>query len=492
MVNFLSRRCLVALVILFLNACTVGPNYTKPSVEIPSHYKEAPKGWKVATPRDEQDRGEWWKIFHDSELDSLEAQLNIANQNIIAAEANYRKACWLVKQARSNYFPTISGLSSFFYAKKTPGFPQPVESLLFTPSWEPDLWGKVHRLVESSTAFAEASTAQVAAIKLSSQASLAQFYFEMRTLDRLQIILESMVSSYQKSLQIAKKGYRSGHIAHTDMIQAENQLQATIAQAVHNGINRGQYEHSIATLIGKPPANFAIKANPLMKSPPAIPSQMPSALLERRPDIAKAEREITQANAQIGIAIAAYFPNLRIATNGGYLTKGYSPIQISPVRSFAFGAAPMLFPAAQSWGVGAALTETVFDAGFRRATTQAARANYDNAVALYRQTILSAFQEVEDDLVALRILKQEAINREHAEKNARLALKLIMDGYKSGMNSYTDVIVAQNILSQAAKDHADVNGLRMRAAVGLIKALGGGWDGLQYYQPKKKITSKIH
>lgn len=491
MVDFPLHRYLVFTVfILFLNACTVGPNYTKPSVEIPSHYKEAPKGWKVATPQDEQDRGEWWKIFHDSELNSLEAQLNVANQNVIAAEANYRKACWLVKQARSNYFPTISGLSSLFYEKRTPGFSQPVESLLLNPSWEPDLWGKVRRLVESSTAEAEANSAQLAAIKLSSQASLAQFYLEMRTLDRLQIVLNSMVSSYQKSLQIAKQGYSSGHSARTDLIQAENQLESAKAQALHNGINRAKYEHAIAILIGKLPENLAIKPNPLIKPPPTIPSQIPSALLERRPDIAKVEREMAQANAQIGLAIAAYFPNLRLAANGGYLTNGYSPMQISPVRNFAFASVPVLYAPAKSWGIGATLTETLLDGGYRRATTQAARANYDNAVAHYRQTILSAFQEVEDDLVSLRILKQEAMNRVRAEKNARLSLKLIMAGYKSGMNSYTDVIIAQNNLYQAAKDNADVNGLRMAAAVGLIKALGGGWNGFQCCQPKKKIISK--
>lgn len=475
MVDFLSRCCLGLTIILFFDACTVGPNYNRPPVEIPSHYKEAKTGWKIATPRDEEDRGEWWKIFHDSELNSLETKLNCANQNIIAAKANYRKASWLVEQARSNYFPTISGLGSIYREKPPPGVPRSVKSLLLNPSWEPDLWGKVHRLVESSAAFAEASAAQLAAIRLSAQASLAQYYFELRSLDRIQVILNSNVASYQKSLQIVRDGFRSGHAARTDVIQAEDQLEAAKAEALHNGINRGQYEHAIAILIGKPPANFAIKAKPLMRTPPTIPIEIPSALLERRPDVAKAERETAEANAQIGIAISAYFPNLRLSANGGLLTNGYGPIQISPVRNFALGNVPLLFAPARAWGVGAALTETLFDAGYRYATTQAARAHYDNTVALYRQTVLSAFQEVEDDLVALRILKKEAIVRERAEKAARLALKLIMDGYKSGMNSYIDIIVAQNILYQAEKNNADVNGLRMVATVGLIKALGGGW-----------------
>ncbi|WP_058393328.1 efflux transporter outer membrane subunit [Fluoribacter dumoffii] len=455
---------------LLSSSCTVGPNYVKPSMVIPAHYKEARKGWKVATPQDENIQGEWWTIFHDAELDALELLLNNANQTIIAAEANYRRACWLVNQARANYFPTVSGVASIIRQTTLPTLFPPhfkftetgtTDTLLLNSAWEPDIWGGVRRLVESKTAGAKANAALLAATRLSAQASLAQFYFELRTIDEDQALLDATVVNYQQALQIVKESFNSGHAAYSDVAQAQSQLETAKAQATHNGINRAKYEHAIAILIGKPPAYFSFKAKHLPLTPPRIPIQIPSALLERRPDVAQAERQVAQANAQIGIAISAYFPTLLLSASGGFQTNGFATLLSAPTKS---------------WAIGARLAETIFDAGYRKATKQAAYANYEATVASYRQTVLVAFQEVEDNLAALNILQSEATQQKQAEISARLALKLVMDGYKAGTNTYSDVILAQTNAYSAEKATIDVYGLRMTAAVGLIKALGGGWE----------------
>lgn len=480
---------------LLLTACAVGPDYKKPDIatpaykEIPKKYKETPPGWKYAQPRDNCNRGEWWKIFCDPQLNALEANLNISNQNIAVAQAQYRQARALVDQARANYFPTVgasfsitranqilfnssgagttagtSGSTVTAGAASTGGAssgPFTSEFLLLNASWEPDIWGAVRRTVEASEAGAQASDAQLALTRLSAQASLAQYYFELRALDRDQQLLDDTVRNYKKTLVLTQHQYTSGVVSRSDVIQAQSQLETTQAQAINNGILRSQYEHAIAVLIGKPPAEFGLKFKPLTMHAPTIPLQFPSTLLERRPDIAQAERLMAQANAQIGIAISAYFPDLTLNASGSLGTRG-------PLNSIfdnpGFG-----------WSLGPQLTGTLYDGGLRDASVRAARANYDATVASYRQTVLAAFQDVEDNLVALKKIKQQSAALNQAAEDARRALRLVMNQYKAGTVPYSSVITAQTTAYTAEKSAADVVGLEMTSTVGLIKALGGGW-----------------
>jgi NodT family efflux transporter outer membrane factor (OMF) lipoprotein len=455
---------------LFLNACTVGPDYVRPKVAVPTHYKEAKnKDWKIAQPQDACNRGEWWKIFNDPQLNTLEAQVNISNQNIAAAAAQYQQALALVDEARASYFPTITGSASLTRQKlgvsnstsSSSSNISTANSLLLDASWEPDLWGSVRRSVEANAAGAQASAAQLALVRLTAQASLAQFYFELRALDKDQKILNDTGSDYKKSLKLTQNRYAVGVAGRADVVQAQSQLESAQALAINNGINRAQFEHAIAVLIGQPPANFAMAFKPLTATPPKIPLQVPSALLERRPDIAQAERQMAQANAQIGVAIAAYFPTLTLSASANTQNSGYAHWFSLPTLA---------------WAIGPQLAETLFDGGLRSATTAAARANYVASVATYRQTVLTAFQDVEDNLAALRILTAQALVQNQAADSARHALQLMINQYKAGTAAYSDVLTAQTNAYTAEKAAADVTGLRMTAAVGLIKALGGSWE----------------
>jgi NodT family efflux transporter outer membrane factor (OMF) lipoprotein len=477
---------IVLLFTVLLTACTVGPNYVPPAVPVPVKYKEVAKGWKVAQPGDALDRGDWWKIFRDPKLNALEAQLMHCNQSVAVAEAQYFQARALVNEARASFFPSLAGSVGLQRQKQGGGSTSFVStssggvissgsattgssgaSNVFTnhswnldAAWEPDLWGSVRRSVEASTAGAAASAAQLASVRLASQATLAQTYFQLRALDKDQQILDDTVNEYQQSLALTRNRYASGVAGYSDVVQARTQLDNAKALAINNRIGRAQFEHAIAVLLGIPPADLSISFAPLNAKPPIIPIEVPSALLERRPDVAQAERLAAEANAQIGVAIAAYYPSLNLTGNANQQNRNYSNWLSVP---------------AINWSLGAQLAQTIFDGGLRKATTEAARANYAATVATYRQTVLTAFQDVEDNLVSLRILREQSVVQDRAAADARLALRLVLNQYKSGTVAYADVIIAQTTAYSAEKTAADVTGQRMTAAVGLIKALGGGW-----------------
>lgn len=468
-----------------LNACAVGPNYKRPPAKVPVQFKEAPKGWKILNPCDDKDRGEWWKIFNDPQLDILEAKVNISNQNIALAAAQFWQARALVDQARAAFFPTLTGVFSMFRQKSSgagstasggsSGFiptgpiggggpstgPFTSGSILLNGTWEPDLWGKIRRNVEASVAGAQASAAQLALARLSAQASLAQYYFELRGVDADQQLLNRTVVEYKKALQLTQNRYTAGVVGRTDVIQAQSQLETAEAQAINIGISRAQYEHAIAVLIGEPPSCFSLPFYPLIHSAPLIPLEVPSALLERRPDIAQAERLMKQANVQIGVAIAAYFPAITLS---GLINKQ------------GIGSIANWLSNPTGWSAGGQIAQTILDGGLRSATVSAARANYVATVASYRQVILTAFQDVEDNLVSLRLLKAQTDVLNKAAQDARFALKLITNQYKAGTVAYSDVITAQTTAYTAEKNALDVNYLQMTSAVGLVKALGGGWS----------------
>lgn len=456
-----------------LAACAVGPDYKRPAAEIPASYKEAAPGWKVAEPADQQDRGDWWTIYQDPQLNALEDKLNVANQTVAQFAAAYRQARALVGEARAAYFPTIgasagatrSGNGSSSSGNSTTATSRSGINNSFNvqlqASWEPDLWGSVARSVNSQKAGQQGAAADLANARLSAQATLAQTYFSLRALDSSQKLLDDTVAAYQRSLQLTQNQYAAGVAARSDVIQAQTQLQSAQAAAIDNGVQRAQDEHAIAVLVGEPASIFAIPASPLTATPPAVPAQMPSALLERRPDIASAERKAAAANEQIGVAIAAFFPTLTLSATGGYENSVFSQLLTMPSRF---------------WTVGPQLAATLFDAGLRQAKTDAARAAYDQDVASYRQTILAAFQDVEDNLASQRILEQEIVVQRQAVDSARQALAIVTNEYKAGTVGYVNVLTAQTTAFTAEQKLETIAGQRMVSSVGLVKALGGGWD----------------
>ncbi len=485
--------------LLVLSSCTVGPDYVKPKVLVPSQFKEA-KGnlapqskraatnhkWKRIKPQDAADRGEWWKIFQDPLLNDLETQLNIYNQNIANAEANYRQSLAIIDEARASYFPNLAGIFNVSRQKQGGGATPFISTssgvtttgivttdptvarrptttsygAVLNATWEPDIWGLVRRTVEADIAAAQSNQALVAVTRLSVQGSLAQFYFELRTLDSDQKLLDDTVLAYKKTLTITRNQYASGVVSRADIVQAQSQLETAQAQALNNGILRGQYEHAIAVLIGRPPAFFSLKFTPLKLKVPAIPVEIPSVWLERRPDIAQAERLVQNASALIGVAVAAYYPNLLLTASTNAAARSFGELINTPTIG---------------WSTGLQLAQTFFDGGYRKATVKAAQSAYMAQVASYRQTVLTAFQDVEDNLIALRILKEQSIFQNKASASAQLALKLVMNEYKAGTVAYIDVLASQIQAFNAQKAANDVNGLQMSAAVGLIKSLGGGW-----------------
>jgi len=450
--------------------CAVGPDYQRPAAEIPASYKEAAPGWKVAEPADQQDRGAWWTIYQDPQLNALEDKLNAANQTIAQYAAAYRQARALVGEARAAYFPTLgatasgtrsgSGSSSSTSSASRSGVYNSY-SLQLDASWEPDLWGSVSRSVNAQKAGQQGAAADLANARLSAQATLAQTYFALRALDANQKLLDETVAAYQRSLQLTQNQYAAGVAARSDVIQAQTQLQSAQASAIDNGVQRAQDEHAIAVLVGEPASTFSIPPMPLTATPPAVPAQMPSALLERRPDIASAERKAAAANEQIGIAIAAFFPSLTLSANGGFQSSVFSQLLTAPSRF---------------WTVGPQLAATLFDAGLRRAQTEAARAAYDQSVATYRLAVLTAFQDVEDNLASQRILEQEIVVQQKAVESARQALAIVTNEYKAGTVGYVNVLTAQTTAFTAEQKLQTIAGQRMVSSVGLVKALGGGWD----------------
>jgi len=448
-------------------SCTVGPDYVRPSTQVPSGYKEAGT-WKPAEPRDDVSRGKWWEIFGDPELDALLERVNISNQNIVVAEAQFRGAQALVQQARAGYFPTLTiGVSTV--RSQSPNLPnapsttRPVTTynLPTNAIWEPDLWGSVRRAVESSEASAQASAANLESARLSAQATLAQNYFLLRIADAQKKLLDDTVAAFERSLELTKNRYAAGVAAKVDVVQATTQLKSTQAQAIEIGVQRSALEHAIAVLIGEPPERFSIAPAPLEVVPPGIPVGVPSELLERRPDIAAAERSVAEANAQIGVAIAAFYPTLTLSAAGGFRSTDSANWLSVPSRY---------------WSVGAALAQVLFDGGLRSGVTAQARAAYDGNVAAYRQTVLTGFQEVEDNLAALRILEEEAAVQAEAVAAARQSVELTTNQYKAGIVSYLNVVAVQTVALNNERTAVGILGRRLTASVSLVKALGGGWN----------------
>jgi NodT family efflux transporter outer membrane factor (OMF) lipoprotein len=460
----------VAVLVVSLSACTaVGPDYVRPTVVTPDAYKEI-DGWRVAQPKDDVIRGTWWEIFADPQLNALIAQINVSNQNLAAAEAQFREARALVQEARANYFPTVTlgiGATRSSQSASTGGGSSRARttvsdySLPLDVSWELDVWGRIRRTVESNQAAAQASAGDLENARLSLQAELAQNYFQLRQLDAQKELLSATVAAFQKSLDLTQGLYTSGVVSRADVLQAETQLKTTQAQLINVGVQRAQLEHAIAVLIGKPASDFTLAAMPLTSMPPGIPVGVPSELLERRPDIAAAERRVAAANAQIGIAEAAFFPTVTLSASLGLESSNLAKWFSSPSRF---------------WSVGAGVSETVFDGGLRRAQTHFARAAYDATVADYRQTVLTAFQGVEDNLAALRVLEQEAQVQDEAVKAAQQSVTLTTNQYKAGTVSYLNVITAQTIALTNELTAVQIRGQRMTAAVLLVQALGGGWN----------------
>lgn len=461
------KRCALLLLLVF-SGCAVGPDYQRPDVEVPAAYKEA-GDWKAAQPRDAAIRGPWWEAFGDSQLNGLVAQVDMSNQNLKVAEAQWRQAVAAVQQARAALFPTVALLNTDTRSRSPSLANAPVTStsavnaysLALNASWAPDFWGGVRRNVEGGVANAQASAAAVANARLLAQAQLAIDYFQLRVLDAQRELLDQTVAAYARTLELTRNRYGAGVAAKADIVLAETQLRSTQAQAIELGVQRAQLEHAIAVLIGKPPAGLTIARLQLDTPVPEIPSQIPSELLQRRPDVAEAERRMAAANAQIGVATAAYFPSVTFSATEGYKSSIFSDLLTAPSRF---------------WSVGAAIGETLFDAGARGAVVDQARAAYDANLAGYRQTVLSAFQQVEDNLAALRILDEEAAVQDEAVKAARQSTELTVNQYKAGIVSYLNVVAVQAVQYNNESTAVRLKGQRLVAAVSLIQALGGGWD----------------
>jgi len=468
---------LAGLAALLLGGCMVGPDYTKPSVPMTPLYKEA-DGWKVAQPSDQLPRGQWWVILGDHELHALEEQVAAANQNLKIAEARLREARALVRFNRAALFPTISagvGISSIRDSANRPFLTPNVNTgssgdLLFSldMSYEIDLWGRVRRTVAAARNEAQATAADLETARLSLQAELAMDYFELRAADAQKQLLDETVKAFEAALRLTTNRFQGGAAPKSDVAQAQTQLDTTLAQATDVTVQRAQLEHAIATLIGKPPAAFSLSPRPLDTPPPDIPVGLPSQLLERRPDIAAAERRVAEANEQIGIAKAAYYPTLMLNASVGFEGSSFGNV---------LNASSLL------WAVGASITQTIFDGGRRRATSDAARAAYDATVAGYRQTTLTAFQQVEDNLAALRILELEAHEQRRAVESAQQSLQLFTNRYRGGVDNYLQVITAQTVTLANQRNEIDILRRRMDASVLLVKALGGGWDVAELPKP---------
>ncbi|QPK64835.1 efflux transporter outer membrane subunit [Methylomonas sp. LL1] len=471
-----NQPVLSLLISVMLTGCTVGPDYVRPQAPIPEEFKEL-KGWKPAQPRDDSLSVGWWQIFDDPRLHALVEQVATANQSILQAEAQYRQAQHLVQGAQAAYLPIIntSLTASRFQAATGQNVAVTGVRNLFGQAlgiaWEPDLWGGVSRQVEANTGNAQASAATVQAMRLSLQALLVDNYFQIRVLDAQKAVLDETVKAYDKTLTITRNRYAVGVLAKTDVVQAESQLETVRAQAIDLGVQRAKLEHAIAVLIGKPPAELSITAESFSVEPPAIPISLPSELLERRPDIAAAERKMAAANAQIGVAKAAYFPTLNLAATNGFQSTTADTLFTMARRYWALGPA------------GAALT--LFDGGAKNAQYKQAIDAYDASVAAYRQTLLNGFQEVEDNLAATRILDQEKQVRDKAVAAAKQALALTMNQYQAGTADYLNVMASQTVALNNQLAAAQLQGQRFSASVQLIKALGGGWRESQLPTPEQ-------
>lgn len=459
-----AKILLSGLALSLLAACTGGLDYVRPALEIPAAYKEAGT-WKPSQPRDHLPRGKWWEAFGDARLNALQEQLEISNQNLRLAEAQFRQAQALAKSAQAGRFPTVNGnfaatRGQTAAAQTARGGASESQAATLAASWEIDLWGRVRRQIEAGEASAQASAADLEAARLSAHAALAQSYFQLRVNERQKKLLDESVAAFEKSLQLTRNRFAGGVATGLDVAQAETQWQTARAQATDLGIQRAQLEHAIATLLGKPASAFSLAAAEFAPRLPAVPPGLPSDLLERRPDIAAAERRVMAANASLGVAAAAFFPALTLSASGGFQNDSLAHWFSLPNRI---------------WSLGPVLAQNIFDGGLRRAQSEQAQAAYDAGVASYRQTVLSGFQEVEDQLAALRLLEQEAAEQQAALRAARQAAELALNQYRAGTVSYLNVVSAQTAVLVAERSATDLLGRRLVASVALVKALGGGW-----------------
>jgi NodT family efflux transporter outer membrane factor (OMF) lipoprotein len=475
------RPILLTALSLAALSCSVGPNYHRTSAPVPAVYKEY-KGWKVATPNDTINRGAWWSIYRDPALEALEQQVNISNQTIKEDEAAYQQAKATVHEQQSAFFPSLSVTPEVERQKSAGGAAQVFNtgaitsySLEGTATWEPDVWGKIRRTVESSVAAAQVSAATLDAARLSAQATLATDYIELRYEDALKQLLADTVKDYQHSLQITKNQYAVGTAARSDVINAEAQVLAAQSAEINVGVQRGQDEHAIALLVGKPPADVSIPPGSLAERVPVVPTEVPATLLERRPDIAEAERQMEEESALIGVQVAAYFPTIDLSAAFGYAANPGTALFSS---------------SSEVWSLMASASQSVLTGGQRSAAVAAARAAYDQSVANYRETVLAAFQNVEDELVALRVLGQQIGVQRDAVEKAKQAVQISLNEYQAGTIPYTTVITAQVTLLTDQETELQVQEQRLVASVALVQALGGGWDTSQL--PTKHELQKLH
>jgi NodT family efflux transporter outer membrane factor (OMF) lipoprotein len=484
-----------AVTALFLTGCMVGPKYHVPPAAAqapPPAYKESPTqfqdtdGWKVAQPQDAMLRGKWWEIYSDPELNALEEQVNINNQNIKQFFENFMEARTLIAQARSQLYPTLTTAPAYSRSRSSsnlgssatanPGHESSIGTLGLDASWEPDLWGKVRNTIREEQYNAQLSAADLENERLTEQATLAITFFEIRGQDALQKVLNDTIAADTKSLELTRSLYETGIADRISVVEAENTLQNVQASATNLGIARAQFEHAIAVLVGANASGFSIPVKPATATPPAIPIGLPSQLLERRPDIAASERNMASANAQIGIATAAYYPDLTLSAEGGFESSTFKHLFDWPSRF---------------WSIGPTVNETIFDAGLRRATVRQFVATYNADIASYRQTVLTAFQQVEDSLAAVRILSLQIRQQQEAAQSAQRFVDLERARYESGVDPYIDLVNAQTTLLTDQQAVTTLKIQQMTASVQLIEALGGGWDRTQLPTPtevSKKLT----
>lgn len=469
----------LAIAVLTLSACAVGPDYQRPDSAQSAHFKQA-EGWKGAAPADTALRGDWWKLYGDAELDGLIARLNANNQSLASAEAQFRQARALARGARSSFFPNIGLDTGVTRAGQGGGdstigttggvsvsganaaqISKSYEASLGV-SWELDIWGKLRRQLESDSASAEASAADLAGVRLSQQSELVQNYLQLRVLDQQKRLLDETVAAYQQAFRIAENQYKAGIVPKSDVTQALTQLKSTEAEAVDLEYQRAQLEHAIAVLVGVAPSEFSLAVRDGVPTLPTVPPSLPSSLLERRPDIAGAERRVIAANADIGVAKAAYYPDLTLSASGGYRSGSLNDWISTPNRF---------------WSIGPAFAMTLFDGGLISSQVDQAEAGYDKTVADYRQTVLDGFREVEDYLVQLSVLERESQVQQQAVDAARESLRLVLNQYKAGTVEFTDVVSVQTTALSNERNQLTLQGSRLTASVQLIAALGGGWDG---------------
>jgi NodT family efflux transporter outer membrane factor (OMF) lipoprotein len=463
-----------AIVFLLTAACNVGPRYNRPLTPMTPVYKELPPGddqWKTSTPRDGEIKGKWWEIFNDPQLNGLEEAVNISNQNIKQAEAVFSQARALVAVNRAGYYPTIgvtpaitttgTGSSRSSSAGNRSAGISTLFNIPFSASWAPDFWGRVRLSVENATALAQASAGTLENTRLLFQTDLAVDYFELLATDMQEKLLDDTIVAYEKALQLTLNRFHGGVASQADVAQAQTQVDTTRAERTDLNVTRAQFEHAIAVLTGQPPANLTIPTGSIPGPPPPVPVGLPSQLLERRPDIAAAERQVAAMNAQVGLAETAYYPTLTLSASGGIESTSLTTLVRWPSRL---------------WTVGPSISQTLFDFGKRRAQLQMVEASYDSSIAAYRQSVLGAFQEVEDNLSALHYLETEAAQEAVAVANAQRSVNLELDRYKGGVDSYLNVITTQTIELTDERTQVTILQRRMVAAVTLITALGGGWN----------------